>query len=73
MNCVSHPLYIFNLALALITCQYESPLYWAARFSNRSAIAALMSAAADPHLGKSPLTAYVVSDEMKDYIRSLSN
>ena len=51
----------------------QSPLYWAARFSNRSAIAALMSAAADPHLGKSPLTAYVVSDEMKDYIRSLSN
>ena len=51
-----------------------SPLYYAARFSkDRSAVAALMSAAADPHLGKSPLTAYVVSDEMKDYIRSLSN
>ena len=50
-----------------------SPLYYAARFSkDRSAVAALMSAAADPHLGKSPLTAYVVSDEMKDYIRSLS-
>ena len=49
-----------------------SPLYYAARFSkDRSAVAALMSAAADPHLGKSPLTAYVVSDEMKDYIRSL--
>ena len=51
-----------------------SPLYYAARFSrDRSAVAALMRAAADPHLGKSPLTAYVVSDEMKDYIRSLSN
>ena len=50
-----------------------SPLYCAAAISeDRSAIAALMSAAADPHLGKSPLTAYVVSDEMKDYIRSLS-
>ena len=52
----------------------QSPLYCGARFSkNRSAVAALMSAAADPHLGKSPLTAYVVSDEMKDYIKSLSN
>ena len=49
-----------------------SPLYYAARFSNRSAIAALMSAAADPHLGNSPLTSKYVSDEMKDYIRSLS-
>ena len=51
----------------------ESPLYRAASFSkDRSAVAALMSAAADPHLGKSPLTEPYVSDEMKDYIRSLS-
>ena len=51
-----------------------SPLYYAARFSkDRSAVAALMSAAADPHLGKSPLICPGVSDEMKDYIRSLSN
>merc|ERR1712126_44557 len=49
-----------------------SPLWWAARRSNRSAVAALMSAAADPHLGRSPLTDSLVSDEMKDYIRSLS-
>ena len=50
-----------------------SPLYNAARVSkDRSAVAALMSAAADPHLGRSPLTDYLVSDEMKDYIRSLS-
>ena len=50
-----------------------SPLYYAARFSkDRSAVAALMSAAADPHLGKSPLTDPLVSYEMKDYIRSLS-
>ena len=51
-----------------------SPLYYAARDSkDRSAVAALMSAAADPHLGNSPLTDPLVSDEMKDYIRSLSN
>ena len=52
----------------------QSPLFLAARWSeDRSAVAALMSAAADPHLGKSPLTSPLVSDEMKDYIRSLSN
>ena len=53
----------------------ESPLYLAALSKDRSAVAALMSAAADPHLGKSPLTEpyYFVSDGMKDYIRSLSN
>ena len=51
----------------------RSPLYYAAWFSeDRSAVAALMSAAADPHLGKSPLTDRFVSDEMKVYIRSLS-
>ena len=50
-----------------------SPLYYAARFSkDRSAVAALMSAAADPHLGNSPLTSKYVSKEMKYYIRSLS-
>ena len=51
----------------------SSPLFLAAAISqDRSAIAALMSAAADPHLGRSPLTHHAVSDEMKDYIRSLS-
>ena len=51
----------------------HSPLYYAAAISeDRSAVAALMSAAADPHLGESPLTDSSVSDEMKDYIRSLS-
>jgi len=50
-----------------------SPLYRAAMYSkDRSAVAALMSAAADPHLGNSPLADSRVSDEMKDYIRSLS-
>ena len=49
------------------------PLYYAGALSkDRSAVAALMSAAADPHLGKSPLTDPFVSGEMKDYIRSLS-
>ena len=51
----------------------QSPLLFAARSSkDRSAVAALMSAAADPHLGNSPLTDPFVSDEMKDYMRSLS-
>ena len=51
----------------------HSPLLLAAAGSkDRSAVAALMSAAADPHLGNSPLTHPDVSDEMKDYIRSLS-
>ena len=46
----------------------ESPLYHAARYSkDRAAVAALMAAAADPHLGESD-----VSDSMKDYIRSLA-
>jgi len=50
-----------------------SPLYYAAMVSeDRSTVAALMSAAADPHLGDSPLTDPLVSDEMKDNIRSLS-
>ena len=51
----------------------SSPLWYAAMLcQDRSAVAALMSAAADPHLGRSPLTHPFVSDEMKDYIRSLS-
>ena len=51
----------------------RSPLFNAARESeDRSAVAALMSAAADPHLGNSPLTNPDVSDEMRDYIRSLT-
>ena len=52
----------------------QSPLYYAARVSKHPiALAALMRAAADLHLGDSPLTDYRVSDAMKDYIRSLSN
>ena len=52
----------------------RSPLLFAARWNkNRSAVAALMSAAADPHLGNpSPLTDSGVSKGMKRYIRSLS-
>jgi len=50
-----------------------SPLHYAARESkDRSTVAALLSAAANPHLGMSPLISSRVSDEMKDYIRSLS-
>ena len=51
----------------------ESPLYHAARYSkDRAAVAALMAAAADPHLGDSPLKDRDFSKEMKDYIKSLS-
>ena len=58
----------------LLDKNQESPLLLAAWFSeDRSAVAALMSAAADPHLGKSPLTDPDISDEMKYYIGSLSN
>ena len=50
-----------------------SPLFLAAAWSkDRSAVTALMRAAADPHLGSSPLTHPNVSNEMKDFIRSLS-
>ena len=51
-----------------------SPLYLAARYSkDRSAVAALMSAGADPRLREpSPLTDSCVSKGMKRYIRSLS-
>ena len=58
----------------LLSKWQKSPLLLAAKYSmDRSAVASLMSAAADPHLGDSPLRAYNgVSDEMKDYIRSLS-
>ena len=55
----------------------NSPLWYAARDAtwnkDRSAVAALMSAAADPHLGCSPLTDPLVSEEVKGCIRSLSN
>ena len=58
----------------LLNKDQHSPLYIAAIFSkDRSAVAALMAAAADPYLGDpSPLKSSAVSDEMKDYIRSLS-
>ena len=49
-----------------------SPLLYAALSKDRSAVAALMAAMADPHLGLSPLTDSDVSDEMKYYIRNLS-
>ena len=55
----------------LLNKYQESPLLGAALSKDRSAVAALMAAAADPHLGLSPLTDSDVSDEMKDYIRSL--
>ena len=52
----------------------SSPLVFAASESkDRSAVAALMAAGADPHLGESPLTDSSVSKGMKRYIRSLSN
>ena len=49
-----------------------SPLFRAALSKDRSTVAALMRAAADPHLGTSPLTSSSITYEMKDFIRSLS-
>ena len=53
----------------------DSPLLLAAVFSkDRPAVAALMAAGADPHLGDGgPFEHAGVSDEMIDYIRSLSH
>ena len=56
----------------LLNKYQESPLLGAALSKDRSAVAALMAAAADPHLGDSPLKTSAVSKEMKDYIKSLS-
>ena len=57
----------------LLDSLQHSPLYYAAGVSkDRSAVAALMAAGADPHLGESPLTNSSVSKGMKRYIRSLS-
>ena len=51
----------------------DSPLCFAAsERKDRSAVAALMAAGADPHLGDSPLKYSGVSKGMKRYIRSLS-
>ena len=56
----------------LLNKYQESPLLGAALRRDRSAVAALMAATADHHLGLSPLTDSDVSDEIKYYIRSLS-
>ena len=57
----------------LLDVWQQSPLFNAARIKDRSAVAALIGAAANPHLGNpSPLTHPWVSDDMQDYIRSVS-
>ena len=47
----------------------QSPLFYAARNNYREAVIALCAAGADPHLGRSPLTDFLVSEEMKNLIR----
>ena len=49
----------------------SSPLFWAAKYKEEASVVALMAASADPHLGDSPLTSSIVSDEMKALIKSL--
>ena len=46
-----------------------SPLFYAALGNHREAVIALCAAGANPHLGKSPLTASYVSEDMKNLIR----
>ena len=62
MKCVSHPLNIFNLALALTSCQCDM----------LRSIFVNPGADNNEQLNDHPLTCPFVSDEMKDYIRSLS-
>ena len=49
----------------------HSPLFKAAEWNQEASVVALMAASADPHLGGSPLTSYLISDEMKALIKSL--
>ena len=49
----------------------RSPLFEAAKCNKEASVVALMAASADPHLGKSPLTSSLVSEEMKALIKSL--
>ena len=55
----------------LLDNNHLSPLFFAAFSDHDSAVAALMAAGADPHLGVSPLTDSDIGEDMKDYIMSL--
>ena len=54
----------------LLDNNHLSPLFFAAFSDHDSAVADLMAAGADPHLGVSPLTNPYVSDDMKALIKS---
>ena len=58
-----------NAEVNVVNGRNWSPLYWAALKNHREAVIALLAAGADPHLGCSPLTSSIVSDEMKTLIR----
>ena len=58
-----------NAEVNVVTGYNSSPLFWAALENHREAVIALCAAGADPHLGRSPLTDSLVSDEMKTLIR----
>ena len=50
-----------------------SPLFYAAFNNHSESVIAILKAGGDPHLGKSPLTDFLVSKDIKDLIKSLSN
>ena len=58
-----------NARVNVVDGNNQSPLFWAAYKKHREAVIALCAAGADPHLGRSPLTDSMVSDEMKTLIR----
>ena len=51
----------------------STPLYWAASDKHEASVVALMAASADPHLGRSPLTNDLVSEDMKTLIKNDAN
>ena len=53
----------------VVDSRNRSPLFEAAMENHREAVIALCAAGADPHLGHSPLTGSLVSEEMKNLIR----
>ena len=50
-----------------------SPLFYAAFNNHSESVIAILKAGSYPHLGKSPLTDFLVSKDIKDLIKSLSN
>ena len=62
-----------NAKVNLLNRGNKSPLFLAAYWNHRMSVIAILKAGGDPHLGKSPLTDFLVSKDIKDLIKSLSN